>query len=92
MKAKDYLTQYQKLREMLDTCEMEDEEKALALKKMREIKNTINKLNKPMSSILLGKYIGGKSLKKVSREIGYNYDYVRHKHRDALKRIEKFIK
>lgn len=91
MEAKEFLSEYAKLKDILDTGEADENEKALILKKMKHIRNTINKINKPMSSILLGRYIGGKSLKEISKESSYSYDYVRHKHKDALREIERII-
>lgn len=89
--AKEYLSKYKILKDELNQKEISEKEKANILKEMKEIRGNINKLPKPMRSILLGEYIGEKNLKEIAGDTGYTYDYIRHKKRDALKRIEAII-
>lgn len=49
------------------------------------VENKIDKLEQPYKSILYLRYIRGKTLNKISDEMGYSYVHICRMHGDALK-------
>ena len=61
-------------------------------KTKKKIEDKIDLLEQPYRNILYFKYIKGYGLKKVSKEIGYNYKYICELHGNALNKYKDLDK
>lgn len=71
-----------------------EEELERAIYTLENRKNRItseihNLTNKNYVKLLFKRYVEGKSLGKVAKEMGFDYDYIRSMHIKALKEFEK---
>lgn len=57
---------------------------------LADIKNLVTTFEGLDHKILIGKYIEGKTLEEVARDLNYSYNYIKHKHAELM-RIMKYV-